>query len=390
MTYDTQWRDLRRTTLCLAVTSLVLATGAGAQARQFPFSDPGWEFRGDDTKIDTVMGQPAVRIRSGHAIRRDVVFQDGTIEFDMAVTPYRAFVYLQFRMASDENYEDLYFRSHKSGLPDAIQYSPVYAGASNWQLYHGEGHTAAAEFPAYQWIHVKVVVSGTRAAVFVDNPGEPQMVIPRLAREPQAGYVALRGFLPGGNPPGVYPASFANVTIRPGEVDFDFSTVPVTEESPRGVVRNWRVSPPFSPAPGMIRELPPSLVASDAWRTLTADLSGLLVLGRHVVVPQGSRRPAVLARVMIDATRATTKQLNFGFSDEVSVFLNGRLLYYGNDGYSFNYPRRQGLIGLHQGTLFLPLREGQNELVLAVAEVFGGWGVMGQFPDVEGIEVTAR
>ena len=39
---------------------------------------------------------------------------------------------------------------------------------------------------------------------------------------------------------------------------------------------------------------------------------------------------------------------------------------------------------------YLPLRQGQNELVLAVTEVFGGWGVMGEFEDPAGLKVVAR
>ena len=35
--------------------------------------------------------------------------------------------------------------------------------------------------------------------------------------------------------------------------------------------------------------------------------------------------------------------------------------------------------------LFLPLREGENELVVAVSESFGGWGLQARFPDPEGL-----
>ncbi len=37
-------------------------------------------------------------------------------------------------------------------------------------------------------------------------------------------------------------------------------------------------------------------------------------------------------------------------------------------------------MGPWQGTLYLPLRRGSNELVLAVADVFGGWGMDGPAP----------
>jgi hypothetical protein len=70
------------------------------------------------------------------------------------------------------------------------------------------------------------------------------------------------------------------------------------------------------------------------------------------------------------------------------VALNGTPVVYLNDSYSFNLPRRQGLIGLEQVSVYLPLARGDNELVLAIGDVFGGWAVMGQFPDQEGIEVS--
>lgn len=48
---------------------------------------------------------------------------------------------------------------------------------------------------------MKVVVAGSRAAVFVGAVDEPQLVVPRLALEPQAGAIALRSFQTFGTPP---------------------------------------------------------------------------------------------------------------------------------------------------------------------------------------------
>ena len=36
-------------------------------------------------------------------------------------------------------------------------------------------------------------------------------------------------------------------------------------------------------------------------------------------------------------------------------------------------------------TVVLPLDEGDNDLVVAVAEDFGGWGIQGRFTDAAGI-----
>ena len=120
--------------------------------------------------------------------------QDGTIEMDVQVTRRRSFVYITFRMQDDKEYEDFYMRPHKSGLPDALQYAPVHQGQSAWQLYHGPGATTAVEFQPGAWTRLRLVVQGSRAAVFLGAGDRPAMVA-RLAREPRAGYIALRAFL---------------------------------------------------------------------------------------------------------------------------------------------------------------------------------------------------
>ena len=68
---------------------------------------------------------------------------------------------------------------------------------------------------------------------------------------------------------------------------------------------------------------------------------------------------------------------NFGYSDDVSIFLNGRLLFSGMSGYHSRDPSFLGLIGLFDAVP-LHLRKGENELLLIVSETFGGWGFMGR------------
>jgi hypothetical protein len=290
-------------------------------------------------------------------------------------------------MQDDGEYEDLYFRAHKSRLPDALQYTPVYRGVSNWQLYHGPGATAAAEFAPDRWQHVRVVVQGRRAAVFVGEVDEPQLVI-SLAREPRKGYLALRGFAPRGIPDEIPVANFANLVIRPGEVPYDFSTADPTIPAAPGAITQWHVSPSFVPPAEIPREVPQ--VPATGWSTLPTDPSGLLVLFKHRDRPEGSRRTAALARVTVQAQEAAIRRFDLGYSDVVGVYLNGTLLFSDNDGYSFNFPRRQGLLTPDQASLYLPLKKGKNELVLAVADVFGGWGLMGRLEDLAGLEVRAE
>lgn len=373
-----------------ATLALVFPVALLAQSGPIDFSAPGWELAGDHTAIDTVDGRPVLHVRTGTARYRPASLGDGTIEFDMEVTPYRTFVYITFRMQSDREYEELYFRPHKSGLPDAIQYSPVY-GVSNWQLYHGAGYTAAARLPPGEWIHVRVVLSGARAAVFVGEGSEPKLVIRELAREPAAGYISLRSFFVDPEAPEDHPgARFRNLVLRPGHVPFDFARVEPPPEAAAGTVTEWQVSQTFAPDSGVIAALPIDLLRSGGWRTVPSDRRGVVVFGRHFPRPRGVARPAVLTRLSLASEQVRTVRFNFGYSDEVSVFLNGQLLFAADDRYSFDEPRREGLIGLDQATLFLPLRRGENELILAISDVFGGWGVTGQFPDREGLTVRAR
>ena len=92
----------------------------------------------------------------------------------------------------------------------------------------------------------------------------------------------------------------------------------------------------------------------------------------------------MLARVVVHADRARHVPLELGFSDRAVVHLNGMPLYRGDDSYRSRDYRFLGSIGWFD-TVYLPLQAGQNELVLAISESFGGWGVQARFPDAAGL-----
>jgi hypothetical protein len=355
---------------------VVLSAASRAPAQTLDF-ETGWEIAGEGSAVVPYLGRNALRLRTGNAYRRDVRLQDGTIELDVATTGQRSFFYVQFRMESDREYEEIYLRPHKTGLGDALQYNPVYRGESNWQLYHGEGGTAPVDIPRDEWVHLKIVLSGDRAAFFVGNVESPQLIVPRLARPAASGYVALRSFSPEG---GTVPVtSFANVVVRPGAADFVFPEMGDDPAPLPGIVRNWLVSEPYVTPDGPVTKIP----AVGSWNPLETEPSGLLVLLRQVARPERGKRATVLARLTVTAEREERVPFHLGYSDEVTVFVNGAPLFSADDSYSFDRPRREGLIGLDQATVFLPLREGDNEVVLAVTDVFGGWGLMGRLESAQ-------
>jgi hypothetical protein len=114
------------------------------------------------------------------------------------------------------------------------------------------------------------------------------------------------------------------------------------------------------------------------WSRLTSEPSGLVELARVNGLRDGKN--PVFARTVIRSARAQTKRLDFGFSDRAVVYLNGQALYRGDDTYRSRDYRFLGSIDYYD-TLYLPLAEGDNELVVVVSEDLGGWGVQAKLAD---------
>jgi hypothetical protein len=374
--------------LGLAVSLLITPfLAAGAQER-LPFSDGRWDLRGDSTAIDTVGGRESVRMMTGYAYRRDVKLVDGTIDLDVMMSHRRSFVFVSFRMQSDDEYEDFYLRPHKSGLPDAVQYAPVWQGQGSWQLHHGPGGTAAVTFPVDTWTRLRVVVSGERAALFVGDTVRP-VLITRLTRPPRAGYLALGGFLPAGSMGAGYAARFSDVRVRVGVVSYAFADTTPARPVLSGIVDTWRVGQSFAPPDSGVSTLvglPERAVSRNG--IIRADATGLVAFHPSVRLPTPGRNSAgIVASLLITAESAGPRRFELGFSDIATVFLNGRPLARLDASYSYA-GRREGVIGFNQSTLFLPLERGPNELTVVVTDSFGGWGLMGRFPDMRGLRVS--
>jgi hypothetical protein len=366
----------------------LLAFGATPLLGQdtLPLSDARWQLAGDSTRIERVGGREALRMFTGSATRRDILLQDGTIDVDVMTTRRRSFVYVRFRMEDENNHEEFYLRPHKSELPDAVQYAPVFRGQSAWQLYHGARGTAAPAFQPGVWTRVRIALAGERAAFFVADTSNPVLVV-RMAREPRRGYLSISAFLPPGTPGSGAIAWFSNVRVRPG-VAYAFreqQDAPL----PSGVVRQWSVGPSFLPATLEPTTLDPAWTAT--MQTVTTEPNGMVELNRWIAMPEGRERSptgdvGTVARLRVTAEQAGDRRMELGFSDAATVFLNGRPLFHRDDSYVF-LRRRDGLIAFDQASVFLPLNAGVNDLAIVVTDHFGGWGLMGRFPDTNGLTV---
>lgn len=366
--------------IVLATLAVMLGQGPSSLGGRVPL-DSAWELSGAGSRIGTYQGRRAILLGSGRAIHRGIVLQDGTIDADLFLRPLRSFAYLQFRMQSEGDHEEIYLRTHKSRLPDAIQYTPVWNGESNWQLYHGPGFTADPAIPTGTWTHLRLVLNGRRAALFIGDTVRPVMVM-TLQRDAKAGYLALRSFVARGESAGTEPAvAFANIEVRPGMTNYRFPPPPPPPSPParpEGLVTAWQLSRPFAAKPGPVLRVPDSLLAGrDAWPAYPTEPNGMVVIDRHLVRPDPDA--AVIARLVVEAAEAGWKRLDLGFSDYVTVFVKGRPVFAGDAHFSVDGPRQDGVIGLWQGSVWIPVEPGPNEVLLAVADGFGGWGLMARW-----------
>ena len=326
-----------------------------------------WEFNAEEHRVEEHLGRESVFLRGGTAIAEGVKLEHGVFEFDVAFPPGRDFPGGLWRAQDHRNYETFFVRPHQSGNPDATQYTPVFNDVFGWQLYHGEPFQVPLELRCNEWLRLRFAFVGVRAEITV---GDHAPIVVPLKRDVAAGSVGLLG----GVFAGTHFSRFSVEAIEP-----DAAALVPADPGPvaPGAIGAWDVSDPFAFAGPELLELD-----GRRWTRLESEPSGLANLARVNGLDEG--RDTVFARAVIRSAGAQSKRLEFGFSDRVRVFLNGRLLFSADDSYRSRDYRFLGSIGWWDA-LQLPLDEGRNELVMEVSEDFGGWGVQARFPDPAGL-----
>jgi hypothetical protein len=314
--------------------------------------------------------------------------RDGVVDVDVATSATRGFFGIQFRIdAKGENAEWIYLRQHKSGLPDAIQYTPVLNTGLNWQIYNGQGFTGAVEILRNEWFHMRVEITGAQARLYVKDMTTPALVMDDLKSGLETGALALAVL--GGE------TYFANFAVR---TTADAPWQRRLPAMPAGTLTAWRISQPLD---ALARQLDRPLTAAEmdslSWRRVEAEPPGLVVLYRYVEAPHPrvsfaadfSKRlepqpgtKVLYARTTIQADRDEVKRLDIGYSDEVVVFLNGDVLYRGRSAQNFRDPGFLGIVNAENDSVYLRMKKGSNELVLAVSELGGGWGFVCRLTEV--------
>jgi hypothetical protein len=383
--------DLRLVIFLIVITTAltIVVRAQTKQAQSVPPDSSRWNLEGQ-AKVTEYQNRKSLFLDGGAATLKDLQMRDAVIDVDVATPATRGFFGIQFRLTDDgANGEWVYLRPHKSGLPDAIQYTPVLNTGLNWQIYNGPGFTAAVDIPKDVWFHLRVAVAGAQAKLYVKDMDKPALVMNDLKSGVQQGSIALYSL--------TGATYFSNFEVH--------ETPPVSWERhhpvvPPDTLTKWSLSTAYdAQARNLERPLTKAEINAIQWQEVEAEPPGFVVLYRYREAPHlrvsfandFSKRlepqpgmKVLYAKTSIESDRDQVKRLYIGYSDEVSVFLNGQILYRGRSAQYFRDPGFLGIVNLENDAVYLPLRKGHNELILAVSEIGGGWGFICRLTDFTG------
>ncbi len=332
--------------------------------------------------------QGAIVLKNGSVALRDLSFRDGTIEFDMKATD-QDIPGIQFRRHGEPGHQDaeeFYLRSFPEcrASDDCIQYAPVIHGFMLWNVY-----------PQYQtqalildgWNHFRLVVSGRRMNVYINNSTQPILTVGNLESSSTEGAIQLRG-----------PAVFANLTVNPGAVEgLNPQPTPDPTAADAGLVRQWQLGPQ---TPARVGKDPTFSEAPSGtnWKPITAGRFGLVNLNReYELIHQPPSLTWLRTAVISSATQEKLVQL--GWLGYVWVFVNGKLITQGTNFYDPDYERRapDGRLSVENGSFRIPLQKGLNQITLVLNSAvhdnpstinYYGWGAILRFENPEGLHLS--
>ncbi len=366
----------------LALTTVTITFGQNRRPAppsevQVAMQPEVWEYDTARVKFLTHRSAPAVQGLDGGALMHltDLVFENGTIEFDIEL-PEQGFVGIRFRQTDNRAVgEDFYIRSFWPINPrnrTLTQYTTMVDSMGLWDL--TDDYQAPAPLYQNRWNHVKLVVNGRQMRAYVNDSAV--IHVPVLESEQTAGKISLSG-----------NAIFANLVVYPNAAEDLPATAGYepTHYDPY-YLRNWQVTTPvdFPLGRDVTDEGIPD--STTQWTPVQAGHRALVNLSRSFGKTDMGERRLVWLKTSITSEKEQRKRLALGFSDEVWVLINGQLLhvdknYFGTP--SMKEPK--GRCTIDNTSFELPLNEGENELMIGVANYFYGWGIIARLNNTDGL-----
>lgn len=367
--------------LLLSLFSMItISLFAQTKVIEVPMTAEHWQFDGEDVEFVQHRGTNALYHSTDLplTIAKNINFTSGTIEFDLEPTGER-FASIYFRRKNDKETECFYFRNYRAGNPmgfDAIQYASIIDGVTMWDVQ--PHYQAPANIKKEGWNHVKMVISGEQMLVYVNDMQTPALHIAALDANTSAGGIAFNG-----------TGYFANLVIKPTQTEglADKAAYDPTRNDPT-YLRNWEVSEAIDLPFGQdVLNTHFPIADSVLWSTTTSERLGFINLTRkYGGTKRGTRRLAWL-KTTITADANQIRKLHLGFSDEVWVYINGELLYLDKNYYRTPIMKApNGRLSTENTSFDLPLKEGENELLIGVGNSFFAWGIIAKLDRNEGLK----
>lgn len=340
-----------------------------------------WDFQEGKVTFLDYKGKKAMKIGSlsGQVVLKDLVFKDGTIEFDIEPHPAEFASSVYFHRKDAKEQEIVYLRVSRIGSKLAnqgIQYAPYFDGVNMWDIY--PQYQAPAMAKTGEWNHVKLVISGKQMKVYVNDITNTVLEIPKLEGTMTEGSIAFEG-----------EGYISNLQIKPNETEglASYEGTDMTKHDGQ-YLRKWAISAPILFPKGS-ETFAENLPDADAFlESIDAETAGLLNLTRRFgATPQ---RKIVWLKTTIKASEPTFTNLQIGFNDEIWVYLNNEMILVDKNLFQQVGMRKNpgGRLSINNTIAKLNLKKGENELLIAVANDFYGWGLMARLENAEKIERT--
>ena len=379
-------------TCCLAILLGNMLIAQSSERMPIPMTSEYWNTVDGNVEFLDYKSTRAVRSAEDayfNIMAKDLDFGTGIIEYDVELVG-RGFPGINFHIGPDSVNSEVYYLRY-FGTPDPLsrttmQYAAVMDGVNLWDI--TDEYQAGATVYEGQWNHVKLVISENQLIAYVNDMDQPALRVPYLEGIHSSGGISLSGNV-----------IYANMVITPGETEGlpEQPGIDPAQNDPR-YLRNWEVTEPVSLPFGRdvmmgIRFNPGVAIdtmllnAETTWKPIQAGPRSMLNLTKAYGATEDGDRRLVWLKTTITSATAQEKLMELGFSDEVWVFINGSPVhidknYYGSP--SMKEPR--GRASLENASFTVPFQEGENELIIGVANYFFAWGVIARFSDTGGLE----
>ena len=376
------------------VAAGAMAAAAGSIA--YPMRIDAWTMEPAVSWVGTTAGSAkfaryegmptgTMTLNEGIASSKLAQFSSGTIEFDIKPIGYDDAGIIFHRRGAEDG-EFFYLRANPDcpAANDCIQYAPITHSLMGWNIY--PNYQRPAQISPTGWNHVRLRVSGDSMVVYLNRASEPSLVVPHLRGLARDGGIAFKG-----------PAIYANLFVSPDGGSDTPAIAPEPVEP--GTVTAWVAGQPTAhdrSQPVSFADAP----AANAWSPIEVEPTGLVNLGRAFGMGKVPSLSLGWLKTVVTASKPMHRMLRIGFTPQVWLFLNGRLVYSGDNSYFPAEDRLSpdGRLEADNASVTLDLRPGRNEIILAVGNDWGphgpaprptpfGWAAEAHFDQFDGLDL---